>query len=240
MSFASTAERAPDTATTHGQQGRGPDRRGDDPARHPGVEAAEAELRRDDHQPEEQRERRHVDRRPRRGRRHPLGRDQRERAEERDAGAVEREAGDLAQQHPEVDDREDDEDERVQAASPSGARSRRSPSSSVASSLQKAKRTRWRTRSSAANALHRDRGDADALDQRAAERLVVVVAERADVGEREVGALGRPDAEAHVGEAVAQPVAARAVVGAQPRVVRVGRRERRRRPRAGRASRPRT
>ena len=37
-----------------------------DPARDPGVEAAEPELRRDHHQPEEQRERRHVDRAPRR------------------------------------------------------------------------------------------------------------------------------------------------------------------------------
>ncbi len=121
MSLARRAERTPATTTTAASSAEGPERRRHDPAGHPGVEAAQAELRRDDHEPEEEGESRHVHRRPGRGRRHPLGGDEHERPQEGDAGAVEGEARDLAEQHPEVDDHEDDEDERVQAATPSAA-----------------------------------------------------------------------------------------------------------------------
>ena len=132
---------------------RGRDGRGDDPPRHPGVEAAQAELGGDDHQAEEERERRHVDRRPGRGRGDPLGRDEGERAEEGDPGAVEGEAGDLARAASRGRRRRRRRGRACPGRYPFSRRSRRSPSSSVASSLQKAKRTRWRTRFPAAKAL---------------------------------------------------------------------------------------
>ena len=103
------------------QQGGRPDRRPDEPAGHPRVEAPEAQLRRDDHEAEEERERRHVDRLPGRRRRDALGRDEGEGAEEGDAGAVEGEAGELPEQHPEIDGGEDPEDEGVRPASGHGA-----------------------------------------------------------------------------------------------------------------------
>ena len=77
------------------------------------VETAEAKLGRDHHQTEQQRDRGDVDRAPCVVERHPAGRDQRDRAEQRDAGAIELEAGQLAQDHPEIDEREDGEDDGI-------------------------------------------------------------------------------------------------------------------------------
>ena len=56
-------------------------------------------------------------------------------------------------------------------------------------------------------ALARDRHHAGPLGQRLAELQPVVPAEVADVGHREVGALGHPRREADVGEAAAEQVA---------------------------------
>jgi hypothetical protein len=93
------------------------------------VEAAEAELRGEDHQSEEQRDRRDVDRRPRLfGREPPAGHD-RDRTEQRDTAAVDGEAGQFAEEHPRVDEDEHGQDEQVHvedAISESGRRPGRS------------------------------------------------------------------------------------------------------------------
>jgi hypothetical protein len=82
------------------------------------IEAAEPQLCGYDHQAEEQRERRHVDGRTGLRERHRATREQCDRAEERDTGAIERQARQLAEDHAGVDHREDHEHERIHAHSP--------------------------------------------------------------------------------------------------------------------------
>jgi hypothetical protein len=74
------------------------------------VEPAEAELRRHHHQPEQQRERRHVDGATGVGERRRARREQRDRAEQGDAGAVQGQAREAPEQHAEVHRSEDGED----------------------------------------------------------------------------------------------------------------------------------
>ncbi len=77
------------------------------------VEAAEPELRRDHHQAEQEGDGRDVHRGPRRVERHAAGGDERDGAKQRDARAVQREARQLAQDHPEVDKGEDAGDDEI-------------------------------------------------------------------------------------------------------------------------------
>ena len=96
------AESAPTIAISSASSAGGEARRRGDAPDHPRVEAAHAELRRDDHEAEEQRDRRHVDRVPSRLRRHLPHREQGDGAEERDAGPVEGERRDAARDHARV------------------------------------------------------------------------------------------------------------------------------------------
>ena len=111
MSLASTADSPPAVSTTRASRSAGVCSLAPKPPGDRGVEAAEAKLRRHHHQPEQQGDGRHVDRHPRVVQREPAGRDERDGAEQRDAGAIERESRDLAEDHPEVDEREDADDD---------------------------------------------------------------------------------------------------------------------------------
>ena len=84
-----------------------------EPAPDSRVEAAEPELRRHDHQAEQQCDGWNVHGIPGLADGHPPGRHQRDGAEQRHAGAIEGEAGELAEQHPGVHGGEDDQDRRV-------------------------------------------------------------------------------------------------------------------------------
>ena len=77
------------------------------------VEAAEPELRRDDHQTEQQRHRVVVDGENRLVDGQPAGCEDDDGAKQRDAAAIERQAREFSQDHAGVDDDEDRDDEKV-------------------------------------------------------------------------------------------------------------------------------
>jgi len=97
------------------EEGGGRQRKVGEPQGHPGVEAAQPELRRDDHEREQEEEGRQVH-----GRRGLFGTDgldpdEDDRTEESDAGSVELEERQPPQDHPKVDHEEDDDDGGGQA-----------------------------------------------------------------------------------------------------------------------------
>jgi len=105
-----TAARAPTAATIRPRSRAGAS--GSSARRHAtAVEAAEAELRRHHHEPEQQRQRRNVDRAAGVGERRRPRRQQRDRPEQRDPGAVERKAREAPEQHAEVHRSEDGGDD---------------------------------------------------------------------------------------------------------------------------------
>ena len=97
------------------QQRRGRQGGGRDPHRAPVVEPAGGELGGQDHQPEQDDQRREVDRGQHRCAIQRAAAVEQDRPQERDAGAVDLEPRPAADRHAEVDRREDDEDEAGQA-----------------------------------------------------------------------------------------------------------------------------
>ena len=81
----------------------------------PRIETAQAKLGGDDHQTQKQCDSGDINRAPCVVERHLAGRDEGDRTEQRDSGAIELEAGQFAQHHPEIDHDEDADDERVHA-----------------------------------------------------------------------------------------------------------------------------
>ena len=129
-SLASTAERIARGDDRDRQQRRGRQGGGRDPHRAPVVEPAGGELGGQDHQPEQDDQRREVDRGQHRCAIQRAAAVEQDRAQERDAGAVDLEPRPAADRHAEVDRREDDEDEAGQAdaiMAAAGAPSGRSP-----------------------------------------------------------------------------------------------------------------
>ena len=80
---------------------------------YPGVEAAEPQLRRDDHEREQQDDGRQMDRMRRLVERELTDRQQRDRTQQCDPGSVQRQKRQRAQDHSEVDDAEDRDDGKV-------------------------------------------------------------------------------------------------------------------------------
>jgi len=105
-SLLKTAESTP-TAAMISASKRGRDRKLGEPGGDVSVEAPEPELRRHHHQPEEQREGRDVERTAGLGEGGLAAGEQRDGAEQGDAGAIEREAREAPEQHAEVDRSED-------------------------------------------------------------------------------------------------------------------------------------
>ena len=81
-------------------------------ARHPIVEAAQTHLRGQHHEREQQDDRRQVNRLGRLVEPHGVEGDERDRAQERDPGAIELEERQPPEEHPGIDDQEDDDDGR--------------------------------------------------------------------------------------------------------------------------------
>ena len=102
-SLASTAESTPAVATVDASRATGEAVGRGDPRRAPVVEAADGELRRQDHQPEQDDDRRHVDGREHCRPVHGIGGVEHDRAQQRDAGAIDPQPRPAADRHPDVD-----------------------------------------------------------------------------------------------------------------------------------------